>query len=290
MYTGKQLYEDWKREVASYYNAFYESATGGRAERLFLKSFTLWIEENYKNQVTLKQYDFLTSLISTNALFTPVNNELTTIGVTPVIPNYRHLFAIRAKFKKDIGLKVVSGQAISPIVLKVDKRSNLATKEKVEVSGVIWLTNANGTFYIKKLNAFQIALYNDKDLRNPSMGNAPYQSGGKIERVYENYCTQYYSSRKIAPLTTPTLNNPYFEIANGKIKVYPLDEVCSEVSIDYLTNTSVFPVPSDTTTDLELTYPLQFLIGFVSSAARIYGEEVRDTELVQFEMNEKQIN
>jgi len=67
-------------------------------------------------------------------------------------------------------------------------------------------------------------------------------------------------------------------MAETLIKIYPANQVCQSVTMDYITTAVVVPDVSNSTTDLELTYPFQFLQYLVTVAAEIYSGEVKDTE------------
>lgn len=207
------------------------------------------------------------------------------------INDYWHLLSIKCKYSDSLyDIDVSHTDNTTPIKVSLDKRSNIRTKDQIVISGVTGNTAANGTFYVKVLNDFKISLYSDINLQVPVVGNGVYVSGGTLKRVSYKYAVPLTSSMKIGVLNIPNTSNPYFQIANNQIKLYPTDPSCSEATVDYISQPSIVIDVTDTTTDLTTFYPEKFLFAIVDEASVIFGISTRDNELIQTESMEQSKN
>lgn len=205
-----------------------------------------------------------------------------TLTSDKIISDYMHLMAVKSKYTKQyFDLTVKDATNTSPIILTLSDLTNLRSYEQVTISGVLGNTAANGTLYIKKISSKKISLYSDKDLQIAVPGNGAYFSGGIISRINYEYCTYYYSDRKIGAYSSPTIEFPKVELSKNLLKFYPLDEICQEITIDYLSTATVLPVVTDTVIDLETYYPYKFLTYVCDVAASLFAQQVRDGELTQ---------
>lgn len=272
--TGLELYTYFLEKVQSNYTGYLSTV---EANRLFKQALYQAIDNKYRNLAEQREYDNLTGVIKTEAVYTPVGNQLTTTS-TGLIPDYNHLLSIKATFTVNLFVSLEDATNTTPIRITTATRTNLRTGDHVTISGVIGNTNANGTFYLRKVSDFGFQLYSDEFLQNAVSGNAAYISGGAVSRIYDNYCTMIRSDEKIGILAQATVDYPKYETAENRIKIYPANQVCQSVTMDYITTAVVVPDVSNSTTDLELTYPFQFLQYLVTVAAEIYSGEVKDTE------------
>ncbi len=212
--------------------------------------------------------------------------------VTPsTISDYWHLLAIKTLFNTPIyNLNVENASNRSPILVTLSKRSIIRTGSIINISGVLGNTAANGTWYARVMNDFSILLYSDSNLQTPSVGNGLYTKGGTVSIVNDTIASAYTSTMKQGVLNLPTPQDPRFEIADNKIKIYPLDQPCSSVSLDYIRVPSVVIDVTDAVTDLTLYYPEKYLIAVINEAATMYAIMKRDMELLQVSSNEQQKN
>ncbi len=207
------------------------------------------------------------------------------------LSDYWHLLSIKLKYASRIyNVSVDAASNTSPIKVDLDVRTNLRTGDRISIAGVVGNTNANGTFYIKVLNDFKISLYSDIHLQTAVAGNGKYLSGGTVSRVSYFYASPLTSSMKIGVLNIPTAEDPFFEIADNKIKLYPTDPVCTEVTVDYIRQPNIVIDVTDTTTDLTTFYPEKFLFAIVDEAAILFANIVRDLELNQTTTQEQNKN
>ncbi len=210
------------------------------------------------------------------------SNEVDLIASGSGITDYYLMMNLKAKFVEPLSPTYISEAAnTSPLRIKTSKKTNLRTKEQVVISGVTTNTNANGTRYLKAISRDKYQLYSDINLITPISGNGAYTGTvGSISRVVYNYARNYHSIQKFSTLNTPTIHDPYYEIASTVVKVFPLTFPCSEITVDYVT-TPVFPDVLDTTIDLEETYSLSFIYYLASAACELFGMSDRDDQLVQ---------
>ncbi len=224
-----------------------------------------------------------TSFTITVASATGVYTTNTGIVTTPAtVSDYWHLLAIRPTFNTPLyGMTVIGASRTTPIRLTVDKRNIIRSGSKIVVSGVLGNTNANGTFYAQVKNDFTIALFSDVNLQVPVASNANYTKGGTVSIVNNNIASPLVSKMKQGVLNIPTPQDPYFEIANNQVKIYPLDQVCSTATLDYIRMPPVVIDVSDAVTDLTLYFPEKLLFTIADEAAILFGISMRDTELIQ---------
>jgi hypothetical protein len=220
-----------------------------------------------------------------------------TITYANMIADYWHVLSIRPYFEKQIyNLSVTNATNATPIVLTLSQYNQLRTGDKIVVSGIVGSpapppsNNANGTFYIKVLNNFKIALYSDQDLQVPVAGNKNYVSGGIVSKTYWNDAKPYLPRTKISVLNTPTPDKPRFENAERFIKIYPLNVTCPKIEIDYVRQPDVFIDVADDVIDLTAYYPEKFLFHLTDVAAQMFAMPTRDPELNRMSSQQIQEN
>jgi len=286
--VGTEFDEIFQNKIDEQFSGF---TNPEKKRQVFKEAIILAIEEKYRQLDVQKEYDELSTVIKTEETFIPVNNAIFTKGTTtPVISDYEHLLAVKSKYIINTNLTITGASRETPIVITISEQNNLRSKEQVEIANVTGNTNANGTHFIKKISSKKIALYSDKNLTTPIASNAQYISGGKVSRIFYNYCKPHLSDRKIGIYGEPTTTNPKFEIATNQIKFYPVEETTTEITLDYITKATVFIDPEDNTIELEDTYSFKFLLHVANIAARLVAETLRDQELLQTSILETQTN
>ena len=190
--------------------------------------------------------------------------------------------AVKSKYIINTNLTITGASRETPIVITVSEQNNLRTKEQITIAVVLGNTNANGTHYIKKISSKKFALYSDKDLIIPIASNAQYlPSSPRLFRIYYNYCKPYVSDQKIGIYGQPSITNPKFDISKNQIKFYPAEETTTEITLDYITQATVFIDPKDNVIDLEKTYSYKFLLHVNNIAVKLVAAMLRDRELLQ---------
>lgn len=214
--------------------------------------------------------DDLFGIFKTNATYTPSSNTVSLIIGGSGISDYHHTMNVKAKFIDPLRNNYVAvATNTSPIRITTNRHCNLRTGEQVLIAGVTGNTNANGTRYVKRLKNDLFELYQDINLLVPITGNGSYTgSVGQISRVVYNTAYDMKSNRKFSTLDEPTIYNPYYEIADTVLKVYPLTNPCSEVTIDYVSTPAYIDV-TDNVDDLLEVYSQRFIDFICDETARL---------------------
>lgn len=236
---------------------------------------------------------FRFTVISSTGTYTTNTGVLTN---PKLISDYLHLLAVKCKFSQ-LRSPAPTGTSeftdatnTTPIVLTFSTKNNLRSGQLLTISNVGGNTNANGTYYIKKLNSKKISLYYDVKLTSEVQGNGTYTSGGITTIVTYNYARPYISDRKISSYGEPNVDYPRYETDRNQLKFTPLTETCSEITIDYIkTYPYIFDL-TDTVVDLSLYWNEKFLFSWIDRAVIIFTTMVKDGELYKLETNEIQLN
>lgn len=203
------------------------------------------------------------------------------------IIDYLHILAVKSTFEEYTGYNLTNATNASPIVITTTRFNNLRDKEKIKITSVVGNTNANGTHYIEKRKTPTAALYSNEKLTIPVAGNSSYTSGGTITRIVEEYCKVMESDRK-KTVSVPTITNPQFEISEKRVLVYPLNETCAELKVDYLSTSPINIDVEDDATELNNYFNTTFLQKVINRGARIFKAIVNSPEeyqLIQAEIN-----
>ena len=198
--------------------------------------------------------------------------------------DYLHHFASKTRFVQALPDVVpVSNSYESPIRIKNQNISSLRSGEQIVTSGFP-IAGVNGTFYAKVINTKYFDLYLDAELSVPSVAvTAGSAVGGVVSKVYEFSTMPVFSDRKIDPFADFDIRNPGVEFANKQIKVYPLNRVCTALTMDYMKIPETFIDVNDNVIDLELIYPTKLLYRIIAEAALLYSSPSRD-QLLQKDM------
>ena len=205
-------------------------------------------------------------------------------SIPKLIPDYIHLLAVKFLYAGNIaaGIRIVDVSNDQPIMVTLNTRNNnIKTGEKIIHSGIIGNTNANGTFFAKKVGALKYQLFYDNEFLKPVSGNGVFGGVGLLTKHAYNYAEPYYSYRKISDYDLPTIDNPAFERAENLIKAEPSDKVCSEATCDYIGNGVVEIISTDSAINLTNTYPEYFLEWVLDKSVNLFSERFKDPELYQ---------
>lgn len=229
------------------------------------------------------------NLIRTNVTYTPTSN---TVDLLATITDYMHLLRLKVKNTKFNSASITAATNASPIVITVNQQLDLRKGDLATIAGVGGNTAANGDRYIKvgyedfEYTQFTYSLFQNEKLTVPISGNGIYTSGGTIQRVVYVEAKKKESYRKYSTLGNPTIHDPYYEIADGVLKLLPLTEPVTEITIDYIKKITVPIDVTNTVTDLEDTYPLRFLYFIADETAKLLTGYARDYAATQFEDNQ----
>jgi len=211
-------------------------------------------------------------------------------NVNKMIADYWGLLALKAKYSQTLPVRITAATNTTPVRIKTDRRNNLKTGEKINISGINALTNANGDRYVKKINTYEYDLYADKDLMNPINGNGVFGGVGTIKRIHYNSAMPNYAATQIGKYAEPTISFPKFDRGDMQIKILPTDYTCEEITADYVTIPPIEIDASNTTIDLENYYHYDFLVMVASQAAKMFFNRSKDFESLQAEMAIEQSN
>lgn len=222
--------------------------------------------------------DDLFALTHTNAAFTPVNN---TVSLRTGITDYNHYLNGKVDMIEDMDMVIIgaTGTLSSPIKIIFDKELNLRTGDQLIISGVLGKTGCNGVRYIEMLNKTQAYLFSDPRLMVAVQDFSPYINGGTIQRIQSNWLQK--NDQKTARLATPSLYYPKYEIANGVLKILPLDIICQTAYIDYEAIPSAFIDVTNNLINYELQYSIRCLDDIANKVCELMGYDSRDTALAQ---------
>lgn len=211
-------------------------------------------------------------------------------SVPKMISDYYALLAVKFKYNQPIpNIRITAATNSQPITITLSTRNNnVKTGDLITNAGIFGNSNANGTFYVKKLGALKYQLYYDKYLSKETSGNGTYTGGGTLTRPLYNYAIPMYSYKKISPYDNPDVYNPAFERAEGFIKAYPTDSTCTEATIDYISTNIVPIISTDTSVELENTYNLIYLYEIMDKAAELFFLETKDFQSMQAEQIQEQ--
>lgn len=253
------------------------------------EAFIKAIEIKYKGLTSQENTDEMYNLIRTSVPYTPVANQ---INLLTGITDYLHLLALKVKNTKFNAVNVTGATNTSPIVLTVNGQLDLRSGDLATIVGVGGNSAANGDRYVKRgyedfeYNKFTYTLYQNEKLTIPITGNGVFTNGGTIQRVIYTWAKKKDSFRKYAKLGEPTVHDPYYEEADGFLKLLPINEPATEVLIDYIKKITVPIDVTDAVVDLENTYPLRFLYFLADETAKLLTAYARDFQATEFEQNE----
>ena len=276
--------------------------TPTKANTFFQEALFNLIDRKYESLQGTKAYDELMQFIKLGQIFTPditlnsdqtYNNFLylgTNYGI-PNIPDYLHLYTTKAKFQQRLPFTITgaSNNPGQPIVITLKGQNNIRTSdysvpytEQYVISGITGNTNANGTFYVLKINTRQFQLFSDINLQNPVIGNGIYGINSKplLSKVFYRVANDYISVEKGGLMSYPGFTYPSYTFGNKGIAFKPDFCPCMEVSVDYQSNNVVL-IDTNTTTDYSLSYTIKTLQVLNTMAALQYGQSVRDEALIQ---------
>lgn len=236
--------------------------------------------------IVVDDYSLEIMVASATGVYTAGTGKMT---FTKLLNDFYRLLTTKARVKENTEYLVVAASNYSPIKIKVFEHNNLRTGERITISGVLGNTNANGDFYIRKVNSKEFELFTDAILKVPVVGNGVYTSGGVAVRSNYEYCKELVSDKKIAVYSWADEQTPLYETTDKYLKFYPIENTIDEITIDYCKTPKEIDF-KETTTDYTLFYNTKFLLYLIDQAAKTFGLEIRDTELYNGMIRETQEN
>ena len=263
------------------YTAYFSTA---KKNRIIQEAINKAVEIKVATNDRIQVQDDLFGIFKTNSIFTPTSNTLDLIVGGANMVDYHHVMNVKAKYVVAFtGISITSATATSPLRITLSGEVNLRDGEAVLISGVN--AQANGTRYVKRYKDDLFGLYSDARLTTPIVGVTSFSGNGTISRIIYNDAYDMKSNRKFSDLNKPTQYNPYYEIANTVMKIYPLDQVCSEITMDYV-SVPVYIDVANSTTDLLGIYSLRFIYFIADETARLMAMSMRDDNLMMQSQSE----
>lgn len=263
------------------YTGYFSAA---KKNRFIQEAITKAVELKVATNDRIQVQDDLFGIFKTNSVFTPTSNTLDLILGGAAMTDYHHVMNVKAKYVVAFtGINIISATATSPLRITLSGEVNLRDGEAVLISGVN--VQANGTRYVKRYKNDLFGLYSDARLTTPIVGVASFSGNGTISRIIYNDAYDMKSNRKFSNLNAPSVYDPYYEIANTVMKIYPLTQVCSEITMDYV-SVPVYIDVSDSTTDLLGIYSTRFIYFIADETARLMAMSMRDDNLMMQSQSE----
>jgi hypothetical protein len=252
--------------------------TTAKKNRFVQEAITKAVELKVATNDRIQVQDDLFGIFKTNSVFTPTTNTLDLIIGGAAMTDYHHVMNVKAKYVVAFtGITISTATATTPLRITLTDEVNLRNGEAVQISGVN--AQANGTRYVKRLRNDLFELYSDARLTTPIVGVTAFTGAGNISRIIYNDAYDMKSNRKFSNLNAPTVYDPYYEIANTVMKIYPIDQVCSEITMDYV-SVPVYIDVTNNTTDLLGIYSLRFIYFIADETARLMAMSMRDDNLM----------
>lgn len=243
------------------------------------KAIELKVATNDRIQVQ----DDLFGIFKTNSVFTPTSNTLDLIPGGTGMTDYHHVMNVKAQYIMPLGVNITAATATTPIRITLSSEVNLRDGEAVQIASVN--AQANGIRYVKRLKDDLFELYSDRYLTNPIVGVTAFTGAGLINRIIYNDAFDLKSNRKFSNLNKPTVYDPYYEIANTVMKIYPLDLTCTQITMDYISIPTYIDV-TDFTIDYLTIYSERFIYFIADETARLMGMSMRDDNLMMQSQSE----
>lgn len=234
--------------------------------------------------VTTPDTNTITFVLTGVLTGTYVNNS-GNLSAFKSIPDYWQMISVRARYDVLYNTTITRATGGTPIIITIDKRTDIRSFQLNNVAGVQGEPDANGDRYFKYLNDFQFALYTDPLMLTPTVGTGNYQGGGNIYRIYNNVCKPWLPRTKISPLANPTVQEPRYENAQKFLKFYPDDRTCQGITLDYYKRPDVVVDVSDDVLDLTDYYSEKLLHHLADVAAIIFSQPARDVLLYEESQN-----
>ena len=210
-----------------------------------------------------------------------------------MLPNMQHPLAIETTFLEDVPVNVFG---IGTVVTAPDpyvsfaEKNTVRTSSVIRISGALGVTGLNGTFYTKQRNRNSYYLFLDANFTQPAVLSGTYQGGGAARVVAKEYATKLHSDRRIAPSSNAKVWRPKYGISDNTIELYPKQNICESVTVDYLKQPPFEVSVTDSTLDLELFYNFKFLMRVKDECIVQYMLRMRELPQAQAEMVNTNIN
>lgn len=211
-----------------------------------------------------------------------------------MLADMQHPLAVQTTFLETLNSDqyAVSGMGTvsSPFHVNFSEKNAVRTGSVVRISDVLGVTGASGDFYVKMRTRNTFYLFLDARLTQPAVLSGTYQGGGVARLVVKEYATRLYSDRKIAPSSDASPWRPKFATTDNAINVYPTEDSCEDVKVDYIRKPPVTIDTGNDIVDLELYYNFKFLMRIKDDAVMQFMFRMRELQQAQAEAVDSNTN
>lgn len=210
-----------------------------------------------------------------------------------MLPDIQHPLAIETTFLETLPSNVfgIGSVGLTPIpYVSFSSKNTVRTGSVIRISGALGVVGLNGTFYCKQRNRNSHFLFTDANFTQPATLSGTYQGSGIARIVVKEYATRMHPDRRIAPSSDANPWRPKYGISDNAIVLYPQEQVCEAVKVDYLKQPPFEISTTNSTLDLELYYNFKFLMRVkdecvVQFMLRMREEGPAQAEIVNSQMN-----
>lgn len=220
----------------------------------------------------------VTTIVDTYTANSGSVENVTLAGTNKMVPDYYHYFTAKSKYTTALTAVITAVTRTAVMVVTTDTAHNLRTGDSVTISGATGtgalITNLNATHKVTMISRTKFSI--------PASGvSGTYTSGGAITlNQYRNYMDVLTSNEKITEFK-PSKQRPKVEFAEKLLKVHPLDETCSEITLDYMCLPAIEIDVADSANDLTKYYTDKFLYFIMDTIVQDFAAQARDMGLYQ---------
>lgn len=233
-----------------------------------------YINQQIENEDLQKVNDELYTVVTTEKEFPMVQNKISIGPIGPGISDYYRLKNVSAHFIDYFSAVIIATTSMGPLEVTLSEPINWRNGERM----MFVMNNTNGFRYIEKTGRTTAKLFFDKKLRQPVPAITPLVGTGSIGREYYNVAKPYISGQKTAKSHTPTVRTPKYEMADGFLKIYPIDVVCDKIKADYYKKPRI-PVLTDDVYDLLQDCNALFWFSLAEKQAELMSLPIKDLQL-----------
>ena len=210
-----------------------------------------------------------------------------------MLPDIQHPLAIETTFLETLpsDLFGISNVGTAPVpFVSFAGKTTVRTGSVIRISGALGVVGLNGEFYCKQRNRNSYFLFTDANFTQTPTFSGTYQGSGVARVVVKEYATRLHSDRRIAPSSDANPWRPKYGISDNAILLYPQEQTCESVKVDYLKQPPFEVSVTNTTLDLELYYNFKFLMRVKDECVIQFMLRMREGEQAQAEMVNSQMN
>lgn len=210
-----------------------------------------------------------------------------------MLPDMQHPLVIETTFVETLpsDLFGISSVGTAPVpYVSFTYKTTVRTGSVIRISGALGVTGLNGTFYCKQRNRNSYFLFLDANFTQAATLSGTYQGSGVARVVVKEYATRLHSDRRIAPSSDANPWRPKYGISDNTILLYPQEQTCESVKVDYLKQPPFEVSVTNTTLDLELYYNFKFLMRVKDECVIQFMFRMREDGQAQAEMVNSQMN